>query len=148
MFRGHYQSRADEKGRLKVPADFKRVLDANDAGGKFYITSLNGEFAQIWPLEAWQAYEKELDAKLPLSNPVRQKVMRAYSFYGQEVEMDNQGRVLLPPLLREKAELKGDLSVVGSVKFLEVHNYENFSKQVVENPVTDEDRAALSALGL
>jgi MraZ protein len=148
MFRGHYQSRADEKGRVKVPADFKRELDARDSGGKFYVTSRDGKFAQVWPLEEWQAYEQIIKDKLPVSNPLRQKLINAYSFYGQEVEMDNQGRLLLPSLLREQADLKGDLSIVGKLEYLEVHNYETFSKQVLENPITDEDSAALSELGI
>jgi MraZ protein len=50
MFRGNHPTRVDEKGRLKVPAEFKRVIDEKYAQ-KFYITSLDGVVAQVYPFE-------------------------------------------------------------------------------------------------
>ncbi len=52
MFRGNHPTRVDEKGRLKVPAEFKRVIDEK-YGQQFYITSLDGRVAQVYPFESY-----------------------------------------------------------------------------------------------
>ena len=71
------------------------------------------------------------------------------SYYGQVVEMDAQGRLLLPSLLREAAALKGDVAVVGKLERLEIRNAEEYRKQVQEHaPFTPEDNDALAKLGI
>ena len=57
MFRGNHPTRVDEKGRLKVPAEFKRLIDEK-YGTQFYITSLDGKVAQVYPFEEWQRIEE------------------------------------------------------------------------------------------
>ena len=57
MFRGNIPARVDEKGRLKLPADFKRWFD-EVYGPQFYITSKDGESAEIWPLKEWEEIEE------------------------------------------------------------------------------------------
>ncbi len=147
MFRGNYPTRTDEKGRLKVPADFKRELDERYGVTRYYITSRNGAAAEVYPMEEWEKIEQNL-AKVPTSNPHRKRFLDVTNYFGQVVEMDAQGRLLLPALLREKANLKGDVAVVGQLTYLEVRNMEAYSKQVEENPLTDDDANALSALGI
>jgi MraZ protein len=53
MFRGNHPTRVDEKGRLKLPAEFKRLVDER-YGTQFYITSKDGRRAEIYPLSEWQ----------------------------------------------------------------------------------------------
>jgi len=130
-----------------VPADFKRELDERYAAARFYITSRNGETAEIHPMEEWEKIEQNL-SKVPTSNPHRKKFLEITNYYGQVVEMDGQGRLLLPALLREKANLKGEVSVVGMLSYLEVRNAEAFTRRIEENPLTDEDANALSELGI
>lgn len=147
MLRGNYPTRTDEKGRLKVPADFKREIEERYGAGRFYITSRSGQIAEIYPLDEWEKLEEKL-AKLPTSNPMRKKFLEVTNYYGQVVEMDAQGRLLLPALLREKANLKAEVAVVGMLTYLEVRNMEAYSKHIEENPFTDEDANALSELGI
>jgi MraZ protein len=147
MFRGNHPTRTDEKGRLKVPADFKRELDERYGSGRFYITSRDGKAAEIWPLEEWEKIERRILEK-PSANPALKKFIEATSFYGQEAEMDGQGRLLLPALLREKANLKAEVAVLGMFTWLQVRNMEAVRSQVDENPFTDEDAQALSELGI
>ena len=130
-----------------MPADFKRELDERYAAARFYITSRNGETAEIHPMEEWEKIEQNL-SKVPTSNPHRKKFLEITNYYGQVVEMDGQGRLLLPALLREKANLKGEVSVVGMLSYLEVRNAEAFTRRIEENPLTDEDANALSELGI
>src|SRR6266705_2846199 len=105
MFRGNHPTRVDEKGRLKVPAEFKRVIDEK-YGAQFYITSLDGKVAQLYPFEEWERIKK--------------KFLSRVNYYGQVVELDGQGRLLIPQLLRESAEIKGEVAVTGNLTYLEV----------------------------
>ena len=146
MFRGNYPTRVDEKGRLKVPAEFKRVIDEK-YGQQFYITSLDGKVAQVYPFEEWEQIEQKL-AALPTFNPTKKKFLSTTGYWGQQVEMDNQGRLLLPQLLRDAAQLKGEVAVVGFQKFIEVRNLEAYRKQIDEDKFTPEDESTLNDLGI
>ena len=146
MFRGNHPTRVDEKGRLKVPAEFKRVIDEK-YGNQFYITSLDGKVAQVYPFEEWERIEQKL-ASLSTYNPTKKKFLDRVSYYGQQVEMDGQGRLLMPQLLRETAQIKGEVAVMGTLTYLEVRNLEALRKEIEENPITDEDTRTLGELGI
>lgn len=146
MFRGNCPTRVDEKGRLKVPSDFKRVLDEK-YGANFYITSLDGKVAQVYPMEEWERIEQKV-AALPTFNPARKKFLDRTNYYGQVVEMDGQGRLLIPGLLRESAKIKGEVAVLGNLTYLEVRNMEEFKKELEAQPFTPEDAETLSQLGI
>ena len=146
MFRGNYPTRVDEKGRLKVPAEFKRLIDEK-YGAEFYITSLDGKVAQVYPFEEWQRIEEKL-ARLSNFNPTKKKLLARTNYYGQVVEMDNQGRLLVPQLLRDSAQIKGEVAVLGNLTYLEVRNMEAFRKEMEENPFTAEDEKTLDELGI
>ena len=146
MFRGTHTTRLDEKGRLKVPADFKRQIDEN-YGVQFYITSRTGTVAEVYPMQEWEEIERKL-AAAPDSHPVKKKFLKVTNFYGQVVEMDGQGRLLLPASLRETANLKGEVAVMGSLKHLLVRNAEELRKEIAAEPFTEDDDASLSSLGI
>jgi MraZ protein len=146
MFRGNHPTRIDEKGRLKVPAEFKRVIDEK-YGLKFYITSLDGKVAQLYPFEEWERIEQKL-ASLSTFNPTKKKFLSRVNFYGQEVEMDGQGRLLIPQLLRQSADIKGEVAVMGNLTYLEVRNIETLQTQMVEEQFTTEDEETLNKLGI
>ena len=146
MFRGNHPTRVDEKGRLKVPAEFKRHIDEN-YGTKFYITSKDGKTAEVHPIEEWEKYEQKL-MNMPNSNPVKRKLLNLTSYYGQVSEMDAQGRVLVPQILRESAKVVGDVAVFGKLTYLEVTNMDAFRQDMEANPLTDEDAEVLSSFGL
>jgi len=146
MFRGNHPTRMDEKGRLKVPAEFKRVIDEK-YGLKFYITSLDGKVAQLYPFEEWERIEQKL-ASLSTFNPTKKKFLSRVNFYGQEVEMDGQGRLLIPQLLRQSGDIKGEVAVMGNLTYLEVRNIEALQTQIVEEQFTTEDEETLNKLGI
>ena len=146
MFRGNHPTRVDEKGRLKVPAEFKRLIDEK-YGNEFYITSLDGKVAQIYPFEEWQRIEQKL-AALSNFNPTKKKFLNRTNYYGQVVEIDGQGRVLIPSLLRESAGIKGEVAVVGNLTYLEVQSIEAYRKDIEENPFTSDDEKTLDELGI
>ena len=120
MFRGNHPTRVDEKGRLKVPAEFKRTVDEK-YGAQFYITSRDGKIAEIYPFEEWQRIEEKL-SRLSTFNPTKKKFLNRTNYYGQQVEIDAQGRLLVPQLLRDTADIKGEVAVLGNLTYLEVRN--------------------------
>jgi len=146
MFRGNHPTRVDEKGRLKVPADFKRLIDEK-YGAQFYITSLDGKVAQVYPFEEWQRIEEKL-ARLSNFNPTKKKFLNRTNYYGQVVEIDGQGRLLIPALLRDSAKIQGEVAVVGNLTYLEVQSIEAYKKDIEENPFTAEDEQTLNDLGI
>jgi transcriptional regulator MraZ len=143
--RGNCPAKVDEKGRLKIPAVFLEEL--KEYGTQFYITSPTGESARIYPMKIWSEIEDKL-AKLPSANKAKRKFLLRTSYYGQVVEMDGQGRVLLPPVLREAAQAKGDVDVFGALNYLEVMNHTRVLDEMKNEPYTDEDDDALNALGV
>ena len=145
MFRGNQPARVDEKGRLKLPEKFKRMVEEM-YGPQFYITSKDGERAELWPLKEWEKIEESL-AKAP-SSAAKQKLLDVTNYYGQQVEMDAQGRLLMPLLLREKAALKGDVAVLGQQSKLVVINDERAQAKIAAAPLTGEDLDSLAIPGL
>jgi MraZ protein len=146
MFRGNHPTRVDEKGRLKVPAEFKRVIDEK-YGQQFYITSRDGDVAQVYPFEEWERIEQKL-AGVSNFNPAKKKFLERTNYWGQQVEMDGQGRLLIPQLLREDAQIKGEVAVAGYLNYLEVRNLEAYRKKIREEKFTPEDEKTLDELGI
>ncbi|PYX41916.1 MAG: division/cell wall cluster transcriptional repressor MraZ [Acidobacteria bacterium] len=146
MFRGNHPTRVDDKGRLKVPAEFKRVIDEK-YGTQFYITSLDGKVAQIYPFEEWERIEQKL-ANLSTFNPTKKKFLSRVNYWGQQVEMDGQGRLLVPQLLRENAAIKGEVAVLGNLTYLEVRNMEALQTEIETESFTTEDEKTLDDLGI
>ena len=137
MFRGNHPAKVDEKGRLKLPAAFKQLLDAQNVA-QFYITSANGKSAEIWPLPEWEKREARLMEFGTLNGAVN-KYINQTSYYGQQTEIDNQGRVLIPQILRGTASLDSDVTVFGKTTHLEVHNRAIFEQNLPDNEMTDAD---------
>src|ERR1700687_1177069 len=150
MFRGNHPTRVDEKGRLKVPAEFKRVIDEK-YGQQFYITSLDGKVAQVYPFEEWERIEQKL-AGLSNFNPTEKTFVDRTNYYGQHVDMDGQGLVmlglLLPQLLRETGQIKGEVAVLGNLTYLVVRNLELFKREIEEEKFTPDDEKTLDTLGI
>ncbi len=137
--RGNSPAKVDEKGRLKIPAQFLDEL--KEYGTAFYITSTRGESARIYPLKVWSGIEDRLATKE--NTKEKRKFLRATSYYGQVAELDGQGRVLLPAVLRGKAILKGDVAILGFSEYLEVMNDARVVDQMEKAPLTDEEEDAL-----
>ena len=146
MFRGNHPTRVDEKGRLKVPAEFKRVIDEK-YGTQFYITSLDGKVAQLYPFEEWERIEQKL-AGLSTFNPTKKKFLDRVNYWGQMVELDGQGRLLMPQLLRDSGQIRGEVAVTGNLTHLVVRNLEQYRKEIEEQAFTHEDEKTLDDLGI
>lgn len=143
MFRGNNPARVDDKGRLKIPADVKRVIDER-YNKQFYVTSLDGKVAKLYPLEEWERIEQKLQT-LPVTLPARNQYVLVTSYWGKVVEMDDQGRILLPQKLRDQAGLTAEVDVLGCQTHLEIHNHD--AAEASAKPLTLEDLQALADMG-
>jgi MraZ protein len=144
MFRGNHPAKVDEKGRLKLPAAFKQLVDAANVT-QFYITSTDGESAEIWPLPEWEKQEALLAEASTMDEAV-DKYLNLTSYYGQQVEMDNQARVLLPQILRGSAQLDGEVAVLGKLYYLKVQNLRKLEESLPANGITAENRQSLAPI--
>ena len=144
--RGSSAARIDEKGRLKVPATFRGVIQ-DQHGADVFVTSLTGESVLVYPMPVWLEIEQKL-SKMASTHPSRLKYLDRVNFYGQEGELDSQGRIAIPPHLRESASIIGDVRVFGRINHIEVWNAERFAQRLQQGPWTDEDALRLSEHGI
>lgn len=146
MFRGSAPAKIDDKGRLKVPTEFRRSLEER-WGQELFVTSVKGDSAILYPMPVWEEIEQRLMA-MPSSNSVRRRYLERISYYGQEGGLDSQGRIVLPPILRASAEMAGEVVVSGRIDHLVVWNRERFEERLTDEPFTEEDFGVLSEHGI
>jgi len=146
MLRGNAPATIDEKGRLKIPSSFRADIEES-WGSDFYVTSLSGESVLIYPLPIWQEIEERL-AKLPSLNPTKKKFLDRTNFYGQVTAADKSGRILIPTLLRESAQMSGEVAVLGYLDHLDVWNQKRFLGRIKDHEFTEDDHETLSGLGI
>jgi len=97
---GMYPARVDDKGRLKLPVGFQEYF-AGLPEKKLFVTSLDRRIGQIYPIANWREAKKFLYGQTENSKPARRIAFNAQDL-GADSEMDNQGRVLLPPEMRRE----------------------------------------------
>ena len=120
MFRGQFVHSVDAKGRISLPARFREVLLA-DKDARFVLTpALFDPCLHLYPLSAWEEFEQKV-AELPSLEPNAVRFRRMYVSAAVECELDKAGRVLVPPHLRERAELdKSEALWAGMGRILEL----------------------------
>ena len=104
--RGTLTGRVDDKGRLKLPATVLQYLDSIGER-KVFVTTLNVSTALIYPISAWRETEKMLQEPGEDAE-ARSDVAFVANHYGEDAEVDAQGRVLMPTTLRRELELEKD----------------------------------------
>jgi MraZ protein len=144
--RGSTSATVDEQGRLKIPTKFKDIL-VKSYGVDFFVTSLTGEYVFVYPLTVWEAQEERL-IKTASLNPSKRKYLDRVNYFGLEVTMDKQGRILIPSTLRDSATIQGELRVLGKIDHLDIWNEDRFGKLMKEEALTEEDLSQLANLGI
>jgi division/cell wall cluster transcriptional repressor MraZ len=133
----------DNKGRLKIPANLVNGL--KELGTEFFIASEDGQSARIYPLRVWAEIEKQL-VKLSAHDKNMEKLLVRAKYFGQTVNMDVHGRVLIPSLLRKTALIRGEVDVLDYPNYLEVWNHTRFVKNLNRSPITEQDELLLDRL--
>lgn len=125
MFRGVSILSLDSKGRLAIPARYRERLQAC-CESRLVVTVDRDRCLLIYPEPTWIEIERKLD-QLPSFNENARKLQRLYIGHAQEVDMDGQGRVLLPPALRSFASLDKRVALVGQGKKFELWDEETWN---------------------
>lgn len=146
MLRGNAPAKIDDKGRLKIPNAFRAAI-AEQHGREVFVTSITGESVLVYPMPVWIEIERKL-AQAPSTHPAKRKFLDRVSFYGQVAEFDDQGRLIIQPLLRAEALMTGEVAVLGQLTHLEVWNQDRFRAKLQREPFGDADATALSDLGI
>lgn len=125
MFRGRFEHGMDAKGRTSLPAKFREVL-ATNYDERLILTNFDG---CLWgyPVSEWQKIEEKV-ALLPQFKPEVKALQRVFISAATECPIDPQGRILVPPTLRDYAGIKKDIVLVGMTRRIEIWAKENWKK--------------------
>jgi MraZ protein len=140
MFRGRYEHTIDAKGRTSVPARYRDVL-AVTGERRLVLTSGFDQCLVAYQLTEWAAFEDRV-AQLPQFDPAVQKLKRVCISNAVECEIDDVGRILVPPILREHARLHKDVLWAGVGRYAELWDKSAWQRQI---EVTEEEKAAMTA---
>jgi MraZ protein len=140
--RGSAETTVDEKGRFKVPAVFREPIEET-FGPDFFLTSITGADVLVYPMPVWNVFEEKL-AALPAVHRAKAKFLERFNTFGQVARMDQQGRLLIPSLLRETSGIEGEALVLGQTDYLKLVDRTRHLKALKAATITDEDYDALS----
>ena len=141
MFMSQYSHSIDAKGRLIMPAKFREQL-----GEEFVVTKGLDGCLFVYPMSEWQNIEEHFRS-IPLTTKDARKFSRFFFAGAASLEADKQGRVLIPSVLREYADLKKDVILVGVLNKIEIWDADRW---MGESQYEDMDEAAehMAELGL
>jgi len=131
MFRGIAQLSLDSKGRLAVPARHRDLL-LERCAGHLVITADADRCLLVYPLPDWELIQQKLEALSNLDPRVRDLQRRLIGF-AVDVDMDNAGRVLIAPALRQYAQLDKNVVLVGQGKKFELWNQESWDELIARS---------------
>ena len=123
MFMGEYNHTVDPKGRLIVPSKFREQL-----GSEFVVTKGLDGCLFVYPAEEWHNIEEKF-RNISMTSKDARKFSRFFFAGAAAVELDKQSRILLPPVLREYANLEGEAHIIGMDTNLEIWNTELWNEE-------------------
>ena len=142
MFMGQFQHSLDQKGRLIIPSKFRE-----DLGESFVLTKGLDGCLFVYPRHEWAALEQKLKA-LPFTQKDARAFIRFFFAGAVEAEMDRQGRILIPPHLREHARIEKDVVIIGVSNRVEIWSQEQWEAYSTEAAESYEDIAETLDLGI
>lgn len=147
MFRGSFEHSIDDKGRLSIPSRYREILRQRRERGLVLVDLLFDTCIAAYPAKAWQQIEQSLLAKGSSDKRFREYT-RLILARTVESPVDGQGRVLIPPQLRERAELRRDVVIVGVLDKIEIWSKERWQQFAAERRDPEEYAAKLADLGI
>lgn len=124
-FLGRYDYQVDEKGRVSLPAAFRREAD----GERFVLLQWRKPFLTLFPEDAWRRVQTKL-LEQRRTSPGAEPYFRRITSTATEVVPDRQGRILVPSRLREMAGLQDEVALIGALDRIELWDPEEYSEHV------------------
>jgi MraZ protein len=137
MFRGHFVHAIDRKGRVNVPARFRDGLRVGKKARFILTPSPFDPCLHLHPLPAWEELERKI-SELPRLDRNLVRFRRMYVSPAIECELDRAGRVLIPPHLRDKAELTKDVVWAGMGPSIELWSKQRWDDSLAMTPEEEE----------
>jgi len=144
-FRGGFPATIDAKGRVKLPARLREQLEES-FGREVYVCSFFPHELRVYPLEVWQLVEERLLSK-PAMKPAVLKLIERVN-YGQLLELDDHGRLMVPALLREMVDVQGEVVVSGRINHLAITMRSRAATILQEDSLSHEELEELARLEL
>jgi len=142
MFIGEYTHAIDNKNRIIVPSKFREEL-----GNKFVMTKGLDGCVYAYTCDEWKAFEEKL-SKLPLTNKNARSFQRFFFSGANEIEMDKQGRALIPQSIMEYAGIDKEVVSIGVSNRIEIWSKEKWEEYNDQNLDFDEIAEQMSELGI
>lgn len=142
MFLGEFIHVLDGKGRLTIPAKFRAELDA-----ALVVTRGIDRCLAVFPIPEWEQLAEQV-SDLPLTDRQARAFRRLLFANASDVSPDGQGRILIPPRLREYANLDGEVVVAGLNTYIELWNPEAWNSEREQVEGEDVDIEGWAALGI
>ena len=128
MFRGINTVNLDTKNRFAIPTKYRSQLTDEGCHGVVITIDTDEQCLLLYPLKIWEEIEQKLQA-LPSFQPATRRIQRLLIGHATEIDMDSQGRLLLPQLLKEHAELDKKMILVGQGKKFEIWSEDCWQRQ-------------------
>jgi MraZ protein len=144
-FRGGFPATVDVKGRVKLPARLREQLEES-FGREVYVCSFFPHELRVYPLPVWETIEERLLSK-PAMKPAVLKLIERVN-YGQLLEMDDHGRIVIPALLREMVDVDGEVVVSGRINHLAINRRERAASMLKNLGLSDDELEELAQLDL
>ena len=138
-FRGSYKHSIDHKGRVSIPARFRRLL-SGDASETFVVLRGLDACISLFPADEFKRLEDRLRSR-SFSDPTHRRYQRHMLLDSRDETLDAQGRVAIPPSLIAHAALKKEVLVNGVLDHIEIWSPEEFEKYMASSDRTYEDMA-------
>lgn len=142
MFRGAALVNLDSKGRLSVPTRYRDQLIENASGQMVCTIDINHPCLLLYTLPEWEIIEQKL-SRLSSMNPHERRVQRLLLGHASECQMDNAGRLLIAPVLRQHAGLTKEVMLVGQFNKFELWDETTWYQQVKEDIDAEQSESAV-----
>jgi len=143
MFRGQYEHSIDDKGRLSIPAKFREILKKERT---LVLTSFDA-YLTAFPMRTWRVIEDRIRSNPTFKRDMRDFLRLVYSS-AEDVEIDPQGRILIPQALRQRAGITREVVILGVMDQIEVWDKARWEAKLTSAPSPEELSVKLGELGV